>query len=65
MAGISLAIGAASLATADSLKPGQPLTDEEMGDLIDRLFASSNPNYAPDGRKIVATLPFEELERLF
>ena len=56
---------AASLATADSLKPGQPLTDEEMGDLIDRLFASSNPNYAPDGRKIVATLPFEELERLF
>ena len=56
---------AASLASADSLKPGQPLTNEEMGDLIDRLFASSNPNYAPDGKKIVATLPFEELERLF
>ena len=38
---------AASLATADSLKPGQPLTNEEMSDLIDRLFASSNPQLCP------------------
>ncbi|NDV46559.1 DNA mismatch repair endonuclease MutL [Paludibacter sp. 221] len=53
---------ALSLAEATSLKTGQNLSNEEMKDLIDRLFASSNHNYTPNGKKILSILTYEELE---
>jgi len=54
-----------SLAEASALKTGQRLTNEEMSDLIDRLFACSNHNFTPDGKKIMTILTHEEIEKRF
>lgn len=54
---------ALSLAEASSLKAGQRLTNEEMTDLIDRLFACPNHNFTPDGKKIMTIFTHEELEK--
>jgi DNA mismatch repair protein MutL len=54
---------ALSLAEASSLKAGQRLTNEEMTDLIDRLFACPNHNFSPDGKKIMTIFTHEELEK--
>lgn len=56
---------ALSLAEASSLKTGQRLTNEEMSDLIDRLFACDNHNFTPDGKKIMTIFTGEELEKRF
>lgn len=56
---------ALTLAEAASLKAGQQLSNEEMSNLIDRLFACSNHNYTPDGKKIMIILSQEDLERRF
>ncbi len=56
---------ALSLAEASALKIGQRLTEEEMTDLIDRLFACQNHNYTPDGKKILTILTSDELEAKF
>lgn len=56
---------ALTLAEASSLKAGQRLSSEEMSDLIDRLFASANYNFTPDGKKIVTTFTQDELEKRF
>jgi len=56
---------ALSLAESSSLKSGQRLTNEEMGDLIDRLFACTNHNFTPDGRKIMTVFNQDELEKRF
>jgi DNA mismatch repair protein MutL len=56
---------ALSLAESSSLKSGQRLTNEEMGDLIDRLFACANHNFTPDGRKIMTVFNQDELEKRF
>lgn len=41
---------ALSLAKAAAIVPGQVLTNEEMNNLVDELFAVSTPNYTPDGK---------------
>jgi len=56
---------ALSLAEASSLKTGQRLSTEEMSDLIDRLFACSNHNFSPDGKKIMTIFATDELEKRF
>ena len=56
---------ALSLAEASSLKTGQHLTEEEMTNLIDRLFACRDHNHTPDGRKIITILSYEEIEAKF
>jgi len=56
---------ALSLAEASSLKSGQRLSPEEMSDLIDRLFACVNPNFTPDGKKIMTIFTQEELVKRF
>ena len=56
---------ALSLAESSSLKAGQPLTNKEMCDLIDRLFACSNHNFTPDGKKIMTVFTREELDKRF
>jgi len=53
---------ALSLAEASCIKAGQTLSPEEMADVIDRLFACSENTYAPDGKKIIAVIAFDELE---
>jgi len=54
-----------SLAEASSLKSGQRLTNEEMSDLIDRLFACANHNFTPDGKKIMTIFTQDEFEKRF
>ena len=56
---------ALSLAEASALKSGQRLTNEEMNDLIERLFCCSNHNVTPDGKKIMTIFTGDEIEKRF
>lgn len=56
---------ALSLARAAAIVYGQVLTNEEMSDLVDNLFACSSPNYTPDGKVVLATIKEEDIEKLF
>lgn len=55
---VTLAKRAAQRASVQSQQP------EEIGHLIERLFASSNPNYSPDGGNICRLLRQEEIQEL-
>lgn len=56
---------ALSLARSSAIVPGQVLTNEEMEHLVNGLFACGIPNYAPDGKIIIAILEQTEIETLF
>lgn len=56
---------ALSLAKAAAIVPGQVLTNEEMNNLVDGLFAVATPNYTPDGKTVLSVLKEEDLEKLF
>ncbi len=55
---------ALSLARHAAIPYGQVLNNEEMENLVNTLFACSNVNYTPDGKKILAILPQSEIENL-
>ena len=57
----SIALG---LARNAAVAYGQVLSNEEMDTLVNDLFACSNFNYAPDGKKILCILKQSELEHL-
>ena len=57
----SIALG---LARNAAVAYGQVLTNEEMDTLVNDLFACSNFNYAPDGKKILCILKQSEIEHL-
>jgi len=52
---------ALSLAVSTAIKTGKQLSQEEMSDLIDRLFACENSNFTPDGKSIHTTISHSEL----
>ena len=54
-----------TLAKKAAIPYGKILTDGEAGSLIANLFASSGPNYTPDGKCILSILSEEELEKRF
>ncbi len=56
---------AASYACHGAIKAGDPLTFEEMQELVNRLFATEHPYYCPHGRPIIVRLSLEELDRRF
>lgn len=56
---------ALSLAKAAAIVPGQVLSNEEMNNLVDGLFAVTTPNYTPDGKTILTVIKEDELEKLF
>lgn len=56
---------AQSLAKASAISSSQALTIEEMGELVDLLFACSMPNFSPFGKKIISILKTEEIEKRF
>jgi DNA mismatch repair protein MutL len=56
---------ALTLAKASAVGYGQQMTFEEMDHLVGQLFACSNPNYTPDGKRIVVVLTNEEIEKKF
>jgi len=52
-------------AKASAIHYGKQLTDIEMQDLIDQLFACENPNHTPSGKLIVKIIGLEELDSHF
>ncbi|MDD5765519.1 MAG: DNA mismatch repair protein MutL, partial [Candidatus Marinimicrobia bacterium] len=56
---------AASYACKAAIKSGDPLSVEEMRNLVDRLFATKNPYFCPHGRPIVVNLSLKELDKRF
>ena len=56
---------ARALAKASAISSNQPLTHEEIREIIDMLFACEQPNYSPFGKKIVTIIKTEEIEKRF
>ncbi len=54
-----------TLACKAAIKAGDPLSPEEMQELLEQLFATENPYFCPHGRPILIVLSREELERRF
>lgn len=56
---------ALTLARSAAIVYGQVLSEEEMANLVDSLFASPTPGYTPDGKTVLVTVKEEEIERRF
>jgi len=56
---------ALSLAKKAAIPYGKFLSEEESETLLANLFASSGPNYTPDGKCILSILSEDEIERRF
>jgi len=54
-----------SLACHGAIKAGQPLTDEEMRELLRQLEQTSTPNTCPHGRPTIIHLSSRQLEKEF
>ncbi len=55
---------ALSLARNAAIPYGQILSNDEMENLVNGVFACENANYTPDGKSILAILRQDELEKL-
>ena len=55
---------ALSMARAAAIPYGQVLGNEEMENVINRLFQCSNVNYTPDGKSILFILKQKEIEQM-
>ena len=56
---------ARSMARSAAIKKGQTLTQEEMRELVDKLFACEMPFTSPTGKKCFVTFELEELAKKF
>jgi len=56
---------ASALARASAIPYGKSLTQDEMEELIDTLFACKVPNYSPSGKAIISIITLEELDKKF
>lgn len=56
---------ALSLARHAAVDYGEVLGNDEMENIVNSLFACSNFNYTPDGKKIIGVLKQTEIEHLF
>ncbi|MBU0765191.1 MAG: DNA mismatch repair endonuclease MutL [Bacteroidetes bacterium] len=54
-----------SMAKAASVRCRNKLTNIEMRELVDQLFACTAPNYTPDGKPAISILSHDELEKRF
>jgi len=54
-----------SLAKQQAIKPGQPLTEKEMGALVNDLFHSQQSNSSPDGKPTYLEFKMDQLEKMF
>ena len=54
---------ASSLARASAVPYGRHLSNDEMQELFDTLFASATPNYTPDGKAVVNIITLDELDK--
>jgi len=55
---------ALSMARHAAIPQGQVLSNEEMENVVNELFACQNVNYTPDGHPILAILPQQDIEQL-
>lgn len=56
---------ALSMAYAGAISYGQKLSDEEVSNIINRLFASSSHKYTPDGKLIISLIEDIEIDKRF
>ncbi|MGC9151406.1 MAG: DNA mismatch repair endonuclease MutL [Microbacter sp.] len=56
---------ALTLAKAAAVENDRPMTQEEMNRLLGQLFYCENPNFTPDGKKIIVLLSNDEIEKKF
>ncbi len=56
---------ALKLALSTAIPYGQILNNEEMENIINKLFLSSNVNYSPDGKPLMGILSKDDIERMF
>ncbi len=56
---------ALSLAEDSAIRNGKHLSDTEINDLLTRLFALPDYTFTPDGRRVVAVMGNEEIEKRF
>ncbi len=56
---------AAAFACKNAIKSGEPLTQTEMHNLVDQLFACETPFFCPHGRPVIVTMDLEEMDRKF
>jgi len=56
---------ASAMASASAIPYGKQLSQGEMENLFDSLFACSAPNYTPKGKAIVSIITLEEIEKRF
>lgn len=56
---------AGKLAQAAAIPYGKQLSPEELKSMVDKLFASSLPNYSPTGKAVISILNMEDLDKNF
>ncbi len=56
---------AAAYACKNAIKSGEKLSQMEMHNLVDQLFACESPFFCPHGRPVIITIDLEELDRKF
>lgn len=54
---------ASSMAASMAIGPGKTLSEEEMRNLVERLFACSSPDVCPDGKPTMTVIGLEELDK--
>lgn len=55
----------AAMAAASAIPYGKSLTQGEMENLFDTLFACSGPNYSPGGKPVISILTIDEIDKRF
>jgi DNA mismatch repair protein MutL len=56
---------AKKMAAATAIRKNQALQESEIDDLVDNLFACSNPTMSPEGNKIIHTISLDEIQKYF
>ena len=56
---------ARQLAESASIRAGQSLSEQEMSDLVDRLFACEQHHYGPDGKPVMVIISDDDIQSRF
>jgi DNA mismatch repair protein MutL len=56
---------ASSMAVASAIPYGKVLSQGEMENLFDSLFACQSPNYSPKGKPVISIITLEEIDKRF
>jgi DNA mismatch repair protein MutL len=56
---------ASALASSGAIKPGKVLMPREMREILDQLFACSEPGLTPDGKVVFRILPLQDIDKMF